>query len=527
METGTAMPAMLSFLLVLLLGLPPLSTSPRTRVAVPAPRRADWLVEPVTTAVSMTSWRSDTNPDVAGIELSNGLITRRFTTSPDFATWGYTSHLDHPTGTAILRTVRPEAFVDLAASASAASTRFAVGGVNISRVSSPDEPASTCFFNRSAAEASAARNGSADTFRYQSHRLVPMRKDYNWTAGARGSPPDAQWPPLGLHLVVTFQAPGSAAPLLHGVTVEVHYEMYEGLPAMSKWLTVTTAASAESGASAAAPTRAAAAAARDALPAVEPDQQGRVNLQKCDEPLPKSAGVGASMLWRFQRAARDVGLRRRRRQQGIGTIQLASAKGQPAGGLCLTAVHGTAAHGFNDMLDALPCVTGSDAQLWLWDWNASSPAAGAPIVSALSASQRSKTWTSAQGCPTKNGTDCCVDVNAHTVATGITLQGFDCAGSAGWAQRAANSSSSTSSTLGEYYQIALGSTCPQPWACPAPGACVAFTPALPPPPPPPGPPPPPPPPNPRPAGPVLNNVVVETLATNQVRTRTPSLLFRS
>ena len=44
---------------------------------------------------------------------------------------------------------------------SAQSVRYAVGGLNITRVSSPDEPASTCFFNLSAAEASAAQNSSA------------------------------------------------------------------------------------------------------------------------------------------------------------------------------------------------------------------------------------------------------------------------------------------------------------------------------------------------------------------------------
>ena len=125
------------------------------------------------------------------VELSNGLITRRFTTAPDFATWSYTSYLDHPSGTPILRTINPEAFVDLADSVSGASRRYAIGGLNISRISSPDEPASSCFFNQSAAEASASRNQSADTFRYVSHRLAPMRKDYNWTAGARGSDPGA------------------------------------------------------------------------------------------------------------------------------------------------------------------------------------------------------------------------------------------------------------------------------------------------------------------------------------------------
>ena len=156
----------------------------------------------------------------------------------------------------------------------------------------------------------------ANAFHYVSHRLAPMRKDYNWTAGARGSPPDAQWPPLGLHLVVVFKATASASEqLLKGVTVEVHHEMYQGLPAASKWVTVSSDRSSRE-------SPAEVRAGRGARGRVAPDQRGRVNLQLCDQPLPSSAGAGASMVWRADDAGR---------------IALAPAPGQPAGGICLTA----------------------------------------------------------------------------------------------------------------------------------------------------------------------------------------------
>ena len=66
-----------------------------------------------------------------------------------------------------------------------------------------------------------------------------MRKDYNWTAGSRRSSTDAVWPPRGLHLAVSLRVDPLACAALRGITVDVHYEMYEAVPALSKWITVS------------------------------------------------------------------------------------------------------------------------------------------------------------------------------------------------------------------------------------------------------------------------------------------------
>ena len=66
-----------------------------------------------------------------------------------------------------------------------------------------------------------------------------MRKDYNWTAGSRRSSADAVWPPRGLHLAVSLRVDPLACAALRGITVDVHYEMYEAVPALSKWITVS------------------------------------------------------------------------------------------------------------------------------------------------------------------------------------------------------------------------------------------------------------------------------------------------
>ena len=59
--------------------------------------------------------------------------------------------------------------------------------------------------------------------------------------------------------------------------------------------------------------------------------------------------------------------------------------------------------------------------------------AASVLVSKMYASSRSSLWTPEQGCPQTG--DCCVDVNAHEEAAGVTLQGFGCSDSAGWIRK--------------------------------------------------------------------------------------------
>ena len=49
----------------------------------------------------------------------------------------------------------------------------------------------------------------------------------------------ANWPPRGIQLSFTFKPPGADAKSdFAGVSVTVHYELYDGLPVFAKWLTV-------------------------------------------------------------------------------------------------------------------------------------------------------------------------------------------------------------------------------------------------------------------------------------------------
>lgn len=64
---------------------------------------------------------------------------------------------------------------------------------------------------------------------------------FPWTPGVRGAPKDIAWPPTGLHLEVRFGPPQTADLTVANmdVVVTVHFEMYDGLPALRKWVSIS------------------------------------------------------------------------------------------------------------------------------------------------------------------------------------------------------------------------------------------------------------------------------------------------
>jgi hypothetical protein len=72
----------------------------------------DWLVHGAPYKVNLTAFSSGAE-GVGGQSLSNGLLTRRFLTSPDWCTWEYTSHLEDSGPAHLLRDIRPDSYVTL------------------------------------------------------------------------------------------------------------------------------------------------------------------------------------------------------------------------------------------------------------------------------------------------------------------------------------------------------------------------------------------------------------------------------
>ena len=177
-----------------------------------AARAADWLVDAAPFKAVIT-----TNAGAQEVALENGLVRRTFKLAPEAATVGLDNLM---TGEGILRSVRPEARVELD------GTNYAVGGLGGQPVHNYLNPA---WLAQMKAEPGAFHFTGLTTGRTVAR--FPWRKRSEWL------PQDAPWPPPGVAVTLTFTGPAN----LGAITVAVHYELYDGLPVVAKWLTVSNA----------------------------------------------------------------------------------------------------------------------------------------------------------------------------------------------------------------------------------------------------------------------------------------------
>jgi len=178
---------------------------------------------PEASGAQQTDWLLDGAPFRAGvyrtahadeIALDNGLVRRTFRLAPNAATVG----LDNlATGQAILRGVKPEAAVTIN------GVRYDVGGLK-------GQP-NYAYLLPEWLDKLKADPGA---FRFVGFEVGKPKERFAWKR-VRHHAPDVAWPPPGVALRMDYEPP-PAAPVK--VRVSVHYELYDGVPVMSKWLTV-------------------------------------------------------------------------------------------------------------------------------------------------------------------------------------------------------------------------------------------------------------------------------------------------
>ncbi|HEY5913317.1 MAG TPA: hypothetical protein VJA21_22220 [Verrucomicrobiae bacterium] len=169
----------------------------------------DWLVAPGPFVARVTATR-----DGREIELANGLVRRLIRLEPNAATVAFDSLT---TGETLLRSVRPEAVIEVN------GKKWPVGGLVGQPVHNFLSPA---WVQNLAPAPSALQFAGFQTGNTEPR--FPWRKRLEWL------PSDAAWPPPGVSLTLSF-AGGTNLP---GITVEAHYELYDGLPLVSKWLVI-------------------------------------------------------------------------------------------------------------------------------------------------------------------------------------------------------------------------------------------------------------------------------------------------
>jgi len=183
------------------------------RRAEPRPP-TDWLIDPSPYPAKVVRTG---RPDE--IVLTNGLLRRTFRLAPNAATIGF-DHLvtDH----ALIRGVKPEAIIEID------GHRFKVGGLE-------GQP-NLAYLTPEWVDGLTADPGA---FRFVGFTVGKPEARLAWKR-VRHHAPGARWPPAGVHLEMNYRAPGAArrAGRLEKVAVTVHYVLYDGIPCLSKWITV-------------------------------------------------------------------------------------------------------------------------------------------------------------------------------------------------------------------------------------------------------------------------------------------------
>jgi hypothetical protein len=175
-------------------------------------------------------WLIDDRPYVAKlvedaesneIILTNGLIQRVFRISPNGATVGFSNLI---TGETILRGVKPEAIVGLN------GRKYEVGGLK-------GQP-NYAYLREEWLE---TMHSHPAAMQFTSFEVSEPKAPFEWKR-ARYHAKESQWPPRGVHLRMNYNLPNTSVLVKEvnqgGIMVSVHYELYDGIPVIAKWISV-------------------------------------------------------------------------------------------------------------------------------------------------------------------------------------------------------------------------------------------------------------------------------------------------
>jgi hypothetical protein len=192
-----------TFLIILLLGD---SCSDSDKNAKP-----DWLI-------NGSVYKAEIVEKNGSVTISNGLVSRSFSLSPDGATTAFTNLM---TGNQLIRAIKPEAKI------SVDGKTLTVGGLKGQPV------------NNYLAEdwIAGLKPDSLSPFRLTGYKTGNIEQRFGWKKRPEWMAQDMPWPPLGKRVDFTYELkekmPDSAR-----IKVVIHYEVYDGIPLLSKWLTV-------------------------------------------------------------------------------------------------------------------------------------------------------------------------------------------------------------------------------------------------------------------------------------------------
>lgn len=153
------------------------------------------------------------DPQRNELTLGNGLVARTIRFAPNAATISFDNLT---TNVALLRAIAPEAEVEIN------GRKYAIGGLT-------GQP-NLAYLRRDWIDALKAESGA---FQFERFEIGKPSERMTWKRLRHAS--SNTWPPNGVSLTLWFVPPTGELP---GVKVAVHYELYDGIPLLSKWITI-------------------------------------------------------------------------------------------------------------------------------------------------------------------------------------------------------------------------------------------------------------------------------------------------
>ena len=174
-------------------------------------QKPDWLIDG-------SSFKSKVVEKNGFVTISNGLISRSISLSPDGATTGFSNLM---TGNELIRAVKPEAIVTIN------GKPLRVGGLTGQPVN-----------NYMAEEWIAGlKPDSLSPLKLGGYETDEIDARFDWKKRPQWIPQEMPWPPHGKRIDFTY-IPKENSAGAYGIKIIVHYEIYDGIPLICKWVTV-------------------------------------------------------------------------------------------------------------------------------------------------------------------------------------------------------------------------------------------------------------------------------------------------
>ncbi len=170
-------------------------------------QKTDWLVQPITQKATITK-----SADGKDLELNNGLLKRVFRLQPNIACTDFTNLSN---GQQLLRAIKPEAILIIN------GIQYAVGGLH--------GQSEKAYLRKDWIDQLTTQDSDFHFTNYEMKELKPFlnRKSTYWAMNKKAATGKA----------INFQY-HSIIPALQNILVTVHYELYDGIPLIVKWLSV-------------------------------------------------------------------------------------------------------------------------------------------------------------------------------------------------------------------------------------------------------------------------------------------------